>query len=282
MTGLTVNMLLAQAAASVAQSQAQLLLQSVLECNLAWLYAHPEGVISQSNAQKFWEKVFRRARGEPLAYVLGVRGFRSLNLLVGPETLIPRVETETLVEVALELIPKDCAVRVADLGTGSGAIACAIACERPSAAVIGTDISVSALRLARRNAKRHHLSNIRFCSGDWCAALNGITCHMIVSNPPYLADADPHLQQGDLPYEPKLALVAGADGLQAFRHIVRQASASLCPGGWLIVEHGCHQGEDVRTMMALAKFDQIQTRCDLEQRERVTVGRCATDVNASL
>ncbi|MDE2308336.1 MAG: peptide chain release factor N(5)-glutamine methyltransferase, partial [Xanthomonadaceae bacterium] len=188
-------------------------------------------------------------------------------------TLIPRPETELLVELALQRLPPDASGSVVDLGTGSGAIALAIACERPRLQVIATDASVEALEVARRNAQRHAIGNVRFAHGDWLAPLAGQRFALVVSNPPYIEAADPHLARGDLRFEPATALASGADGFDDIRHIVHAARAYLEPGGWLLFEHGWNQGEASRNLLKAAGYADVFTAPDLERRERVS-GAC--------
>ena len=192
---------------------------------------------------------------------------------MSPATLIPRPETERLVELALERLPDDRPLRVADLGTGSGAIALALASERPLAQVVATDLSGDALRVAQANAETNRIANVAFRQGSWLAPLAGQRFDLIASNPPYIADGDPHLMQGDLRYEPPAALSSGADGLDAIREIVATAPAYLLPGGWLLLEHGWDQGEAIRALLLAAGFVDVATETDLEQRDRVTLGR---------
>src|SRR6185312_15239860 len=217
--------------------------------------------------------VARRAAGEPVAYLTGRRGFWTLELEVTPATLIPRPETELLVELALERLPRDMACRVADLGTGSGAIALAIASERPQAQVVATDASADALAVARRNAQRQGFGNVRFVQGDWLAPLAGERFALIVSNPPYIEAADPHLARGDLRYEPAAALASGADGLDDIRRIIADAPAHLEAGGWLLFEHGWNQGDAARALLREAGYAQVFTAQDLEARDRVSGGK---------
>ena len=207
-----------------------------------------------------------------MAYITGRQGFWSLELEVTPATLIPRAETELLVELALARLPCDTACSVADLGTGSGAIALAIASERPLAKVVATDASAAALAVAQRNAARLGITHVRFAQGDWLAPLAGQAFDLIVSNPPYIEAADPHLGEGDLRFEPATALASGADGLDAIRRIVHAAPAHLDPGGWLLFEHGWNQGEASRALLAGAGYAEVFTARDLERRERVSGG----------
>ncbi len=189
-----------------------------------------------------------------------------------PATLIPRADTELLVELALQRVAPDVSARLADLGTGSGAIALALARERPRAHVLATDASAAALAVARANALRLGLANVEFAQGDWCAALGAGGYDLLVSNPPYIAAADPHLAQGDLRFEPALALASGSDGLDAIRTLVRDAVAHLRSAAWLLLEHGHDQGGAVRALLRQAGYAQVFTATDLEGRERVSGG----------
>lgn len=269
-----IRSLLAAATARLGErADAELLLLHVLRQPRSWLFAHADDVPRMDVQTAFSALLERRAAGEPVAYLTGRRGFWSLDLEVTPATLIPRPETELLVELALQRLPPDAACRVADLGTGSGAIALAIASERPHAHVVATDASAEALAVAQRNAQRHAIGNVAFVHGDWLAPLAGQRFDLIVSNPPYVEAADPHLAQGDLRFEPAAALVSGADGLDAIRRIVRDARTHLEPGGWLLFEHGWNQGVAVRALLADAGYTGIFTAQDLEQRDRVSGSR---------
>jgi release factor glutamine methyltransferase len=253
--------------------EAELLLAHALRRPRAWLYAHADDTVPDVVLGPFDALIERRLLGEPIAQILGRQGFWSLDLRITPDVLIPRADTELLVERALAVLGQDASVRVADLGTGSGAIALAIASERPLAEMVATDASIAALDVARTNAEALGLaSRMRLVHGDWFAALRGQRFDAIVSNPPYLADDDPHLQLGDLRFEPRAALVSGGEGLDAIRVIVRDAPAHLLPGGWLMLEHGWEQGEAVRALLATAGFADIATHRDIEARERVTCG----------
>ncbi|MBD8528121.1 peptide chain release factor N(5)-glutamine methyltransferase [Pseudomarimonas arenosa] len=239
----------------------------------AVLHAFPERRLSAMQCERLEQLLQRRATGEPLAYVLGRRGFWSLDLEVDPNTLIPRVDTERLVEVALQLIPPDADWQVADLGSGSGAIALALAKERPACRLLGIDKSAAALRVARRNAETHGLRRVCWLTGDWLSALQADSVDMLVSNPPYIAAADPHLQQGDLRFEPASALASGIDGLDDIRQLVQAAPRCLRGGGWLLFEHGWDQGAAVRALLAARGFESVRTEPDYEQRDRVSLGR---------
>ena len=270
----SVSECLAKARDLVVADEAALLLLSVLDRPRAWLFAHGDAGVAPESDARFQRLVARRAAGEPVAYLLGRRGFWSLDLAVTPDTLIPRPETELLVEQALSRLDPGTPARVADLGTGSGAIALAIASERPLAQVVATDRSEAALAVARGNASTHGLADrVAFRAGDWFTPLAGERFDLVASNPPYVAEGDPHLGQGDLRHEPPLALSSGPDGLDAIRAIVAAAPAHLVPGGWLLLEHGFDQGPAVRALLRARGFDGVATARDLEGRERVSLGR---------
>lgn len=254
-----------------ARMEAELLLAHALERPRSWFYAHSGDVLGPRDSEAFERLLQRRDDGEPVAQITGHRGFWSLDLAVTRDTLIPRPETELLVELALERLPRDQPRRVLDLGTGTGAIALAIASERPKASVTAVDASEAALEVARDNARDANLP-VRLLASDWYAAVAGERFDVIASNPPYIAEGDPHLGQGDLRFEPRSALASGVDGLDAIRVIVREAGAHLLPGGWLLVEHGYDQGAAVRALFTAAGLDSVATERDLEQRERVTLG----------
>ncbi|HKR77416.1 MAG TPA: peptide chain release factor N(5)-glutamine methyltransferase [Rhodanobacter sp.] len=254
------------------RADAEALLLHVLGQPRSWLFAHADDAPDMDVQTAFEALVARRVAGEPVAYLTGRRGFWTLELEVTPATLIPRPETELLVELALERLPRDATIRVADLGTGSGAIALAIASERPHARVVATDASADALAVARRNAQRVGIDNVRFVQGDWLAPLADERFALVVSNPPYIEATDPHLAQGDLRYEPATALASGADGLDDIRRIVAGATAHLDPGGWLLFEHGWNQGDAARALLRAAGYAQVFTAQDLEARDRVSGG----------
>ncbi|HDS1216381.1 TPA: peptide chain release factor N(5)-glutamine methyltransferase [Stenotrophomonas maltophilia] len=258
-----------------ARHEAELLLLHVLDRPRSWLFAHATDPLAAADQATFEALLARRVAGEPVAYLIGRRGFWTLDLEVDPATLIPRPETELLVELALERLPPDQALQLADLGTGSGAIALALASERPRAQVLATDASTGALAVAARNAARHELGNVRFAEGghDWYAPLQGVRFDLIASNPPYIASDDPHLEQGDLRFEPSTALASGMDGLDDIRRIVDGGQAHLRPGGWLLIEHGWDQGAAIRALFEATGFVEVQTVQDLEQRDRITLGR---------
>lgn len=268
-----VDALLREAAARIGREDAEPLLVHALGVDRAWLFAHATDPISAAEADRCRLLVARRAAGEPVAYLTGRRGFWTLDLEVTADTLIPRPETELLVELALARIAPDAPARVADLGTGSGAIALALASERPAAAVVATDLDKATLAVAVRNAQANALDNVWFRRGDWTAALGHDRFDLIASNPPYIAEGDPHLARGDLRHEPPRALSSGIDGLDAIRTIVSAAPRHLVPGGWLLLEHGLEQGAAIRALLDQADFVEIETAQDLEQRDRVTLGR---------
>ncbi len=262
---------------STARIEVQCLLQHALQVSRAYLIAHPEYVLSNSEQTKYSSLLQRRLRGEPLAYILGVREFFGLNFQVNAATLIPRADTELLVEKALQIIPKNTVsnlrvpnFNVLDLGTGSGAIALSIAHHHPHISVVAGDFSAGALQVARENARHLNLNNIIFTHSDWYAALGRQHFDLIVSNPPYIAADDPHLQIGDLRFEPSTALAAGADGLQAIRQIIAGAHAHLKPQGQLWLEHGYNQAASVRELLRQAGFKNIFSERDLAGIERIS------------
>ena len=256
-----------------ARHEAEILLGHVLQRERAWLFAHADFVPDAGQAEQFRDLVAARQRGEPVAYLIGHRGFWTLDLLVTPAVLIPRPETEVLVELALARIPLGVEFRVVDLGTGSGAIALAIASERPHTHVLATDASAAALAVAKANAQRFGINNVEFAEGNWCAPLGTRVFDMMVSNPPYIAVDDAHLAQGDLRFEPGSALASGADGLDAIRQIIDAAPRHLASGGWLLLEHGFDQGASVRGLLGQCGLIEVQTWQDLADQDRISGGR---------
>lgn len=256
---------------------AELLLAHSLTKQRSHLYTWPEQCLEPDQLQRFIGLLARRLNGEPVAHIIGRREFWSLELTVTPATLIPRPETELLVELALERIPHDRSIRVADLGTGSGAIALAVARERPRARIIATDISPDALAVAKLNARQHNLDNVKFRQGDWCSVLQQDRVELILSNPPYIAVNDPHLNHGGLAYEPRSALIGGADGLDAIRTIIAQAGNHLYPDGWLLLEHGYDQGQPISALLKSQGFKHIRDYQDAIGLSRVTCGRWLND-----
>ena len=250
-----------------------MLLCHLLQKPRSFLFAWPEATLSVAQREHYNLLIERRLQGEPIAHITGIREFWSLALKVSPATLIPRPETELLVERALEIMQALHQPSIADLGTGSGAIALAIASERPDCMVIATDAADDALKLAQDNAQSLRLSNVAFRLGNWFDALpEDVRYDLIVSNPPYIAEQDPHLKQGDLPREPARALISGADGLHDIRLLVCGAGHHLRGGGWLLIEHGYDQGAVVRELFQKAGFSAINTLRDLAGQERISEG----------
>lgn len=251
---------------------AELLLAAALGKPRSFLHTWPERLVSGEAAERYASYLERRRQGEPVAYILGHQGFWSLDLEVAPHTLIPRPDTELLVETALALVTLPQA-RVLDLGTGTGAIALALASERLGWQVTGVDRISEAVALAERNRERLGLGNAAFRESHWFSALGAERYDLIVSNPPYIAAQDPHLALGDVRFEPSSALVAGADGLDDIRLIVSQAPAHLNAGGWLLLEHGYDQAAAVRELLVREGFEAVESRRDLGGHERISLGR---------
>ena len=271
-----IDQLLAHAAqidSPTAQLDAELLLAFVLEKPRSYLYTWPDKTVSEAQVASFMGLLERRQRGEPVAYLLGRQGFWTLDLQVAEHTLIPRADTELLVEAALQLADASSALKVLDLGTGTGALALALASERPQWTVTGVDRIESAVALAQNNQRQLRLANVEFLSSHWFSALTGQRYDLIVSNPPYIADNDPHLQQGDVRFEPLSALVSGPDGLDDIRLIIAQAPTYLTANGWLLLEHGFDQACAVRELLQQAGFLDISSRRDLSGHERISLGR---------
>lgn len=264
---------LREAQQSLDRIDAEVLLAHVLDCSRTHLRTWPEREIAADALARYWQLVRRRAAGEPVAYLTGKRDFWDMTLRVTPDTLIPRPETERLVELALARIPIDAQWRIADLGTGSGAIALALARGRPKSHVIATDKSSAALAVARENAARLGVTNVEFREGRWFEPLAGEHCHLIASNPPYVHPADPHLAEGDLRFEPSSALASSPDGLADIREIVAHAKLHLHPGGWLLLEHGYDQGGAVAALLRSEGYQSVEVVTDLGQRERVAIGQ---------
>lgn len=257
-----------------ARLDAQLLLCSVLGQTRAYLFTWPDKALSDEQQRQFEALLERRKAGEPVAHILGERAFWSLDLKVTADTLIPRPETELLVEAALERLPRT-PCRVADLGTGSGAIALAIASECPACEVVAVERSEAALVVAQENAQSHHIENVTFYWGSWFEPLVGQRFAMIISNPPYICVDDPHLGKGDVRFEPITALASGVDGLDDIRLIISGAADHLNPGGWLLLEHGYDQGEAVCGLLRQGGFDAVELLADLQGHGRVSLGRLA-------
>ena len=263
---------LAEAKTRIDALDAEALLAHTLKKDRSYLRAWPERDLEDKQLSHFQALTQRRAAGEPLAYLTGWREFWSLLLQVSPATLIPRPETELLVEAALEIIPADANWHIADLGTGSGAITLAIASERPHCHIIATDISPAALEIATANARRLGIHNIEFRQGNWHEALkDNEIFHLIASNPPYVDADDEHLQHDGLPFEPQQALSPGQDGLSAIRIIVEQMKFHLHGPGWLLLEHGYHQAAEVRALLLQLGYINIISYRDLGDNERMTL-----------
>lgn len=255
-----------------ARLEAETLLAHILNKPRHYPYVWPEHPLAETQYRRFALLCRRRAAGEPVAYLLGRREFWSLDLEVTPDTLIPRPETECLVAAALTLIPSCAKWLIADLGTGSGAIALAIAKERPHCRVIATDISPAALAVAKGNALRLGIRNVEFAEGDWFAALAERRYRMILSNPPYIADNDPHLERGDVRFEPRSALVGGPRGMTPIRLIADRARTYLAPNGRLLLEHGYQQGRHLARLLLRLGYRDITYHRDYAGRQRVIEG----------
>lgn len=271
-----IEQLLAHAAeidSPTAQLDAELLLASVLGKPRSYLYTWPDKVVCEAQAAAFMALLERRQRGEPVAYLLGRQGFWTLDLQVAEDTLIPRADTELLVEAALQLADANSRLKVLDLGTGTGALALALASERPLWAVTGVDRIEAAVSLAHNNQRQLRLANVEFFSSHWFSALTAQRYDLIVSNPPYIAENDPHLQQGDVRFEPLSALVSGPDGLDDIRLIIAQAPSYLTVNGWLLLEHGFDQASAVRELLQQSGFVDVSSQRDLSSHQRISLGR---------
>ncbi|MDH5180969.1 MAG: peptide chain release factor N(5)-glutamine methyltransferase [Gammaproteobacteria bacterium] len=260
-------------ASDTARLDAEILLAHVLDTDRSRLFTWPEQILTPEQETSFLALIERRSRGEPVAYLVGDQDFWTLKLKVTTDTLIPRPETELLVEQALAHLAADQSCTVADLGVGSGAIALAIANERPLAQLIGIDQSPGALMVAEENAQQLGIRNVRFQQSDWLAGFPADCFDMIVANPPYIAAADPHLQQGDVRFEPVSALIAGADGLDDIRRIVQQAAVCLKPGGRLLMEHGYDQQQAVIDLLNKAGYHEVCGKRDLAGQPRMVMAQ---------
>ena len=273
----SIRQLLEQAAgllpSDTARLDAEVLLAHALGEMRSHLHAWPEKVLSAEQQTQFQQLLQARIQGEPVAYLTGQREFWSLPLGLTPATLIPRPETETLVALALEVIPADSTAVIADLGTGSGAIALAIAHGRPRCRLLATDISPAAIETAAANARQLGINNIEFHTGNWCEPLASRQCDVIVSNPPYIRNTDPHLLSGDVRFEPRSALAAGPEGMDDLEKIARCACHFLKTGGWLIMEHGYDQGEQVTHLLEENGFQAVTDHADDAGLSRVVMGQ---------
>jgi release factor glutamine methyltransferase len=259
------------AASESPRLDAELLLARALDVQRSYLFAHPEDEMDESAAMRFSEIVVKRREGMPMAYIAGEQEFWSMPLVVTPATLVPRPETETLVEQVLSRLPRRATARVLELGTGSGAIALALAKERPACQVTATDVSADALAVARENARRLLIPNVEFREGDWLEPVRGMTFDIVVSNPPYVATGDLHLAR--LGFEPRGALEAGVEGLDAIRQISAESGTVLDAAGWLLLEHGATQVDAVVALLSTDGWHDIDTVRDLAGLPRVTVAK---------
>jgi release factor glutamine methyltransferase len=262
---------LAHAGIEAARLEARLLLEWILGCSHAQLLTHPERILQPVEQAAFDQALERRVSGEPLAYVFGEAEFRGRLFQVTPDVLIPRPETELLIDLALERMQDLNQPSVVDLGTGSGIVAISLALECPKSKVLAIDLSEDAVSVARNNAGRLS-SPVQFLIGDWFGPLAGQRFDLVVSNPPYVAAGDPHLALNGLPHEPQMALTDGADGLECIRRIVADAPAHLNAGGWLLFEHGYDQGNAARNLLTAAGFKEAFTQTDLACIDRVSGG----------
>lgn len=274
----TIKQLLADGKAALSESDsarldAEVLLACVLKRTRSWLYAWPDFIPALPEQHLYMEFIRQRQEGTPVGYLTGRKEFWDMELEVNDEVLIPRPETETLVETALEKLGDQPQARIADLGTGTGAIALALAGEKQGWRITATEISLKALALAQKNAKKFQIENVEFVEGDWIVPLGEEQYDAILSNPPYVDVDDPHLKQGDLRFEPSHTLISADNGLADIRKIVTGSPHNLKPGGWLMVEHAYNQGEAVRKIFTEAGLTEIETVRDLSGNERVTIGR---------
>lgn len=275
---LTIKNILTSSAAQLssvsdsAKLDSELLLSFVLNKPRTYLHTWPDVTLADEELSKFNRLLERRTNGEPIAHILGERGFWSLNLNVTADTLIPRPDTEQLVELALEIIPQQAQWKILDLGTGTGAIALSLAKEKPSCFITATDQSIKALEVAKQNAEKNQISNIEFIQSDWFSELENQQFDMIVSNPPYIKENDPHLNQGDVRFEPLSALTSGADGLDDIRVIIKSSLKHLKSKGPLIIEHGYDQADAVCNLLSAANFTQVSDFKDDNGNPRVAIG----------
>lgn len=258
---------------------AEVLLCLVLQKQRSYLRAWPDLDLPTDLALQYWALIEQRQQGMPVAYLTGYRDFWSRDFQVTPDVLIPRADTELLIELCLALIPTDKPCKIIDLGTGSGIIAITLAAERPLAALTGTDFSLSALAIAKLNAEQHQIANIEFYQSDWFAKISDDDFHIIVSNPPYIAEDDEHLNLGDLRFEPRSALSAAESGLRDISMIIHAAYPRLISGGYLLIEHGYDQQQQVQALFNECHYQHVQTVNDLAGLPRVTYGQRLTTPN---
>jgi len=255
-----------------ARLDAEILFCEVMQFNRSRIYSHPEQIVPDDKSTLFQSLIEQRQQGRPIAHLTGKKEFWSLELAINKDTLIPRPETELLVETALQMIPDDTIFNILDLGTGSGAIAIALASERPDCNIVATDINTNALMMAKKNATTHQLENIQFYLSNWYQNIPSQEFDLIVSNPPYIRQDDEHLSQGDVRFEPELALVAGADGMQAINIILGNAKQYLASNAYLLIEHGYDQKHSVHEAFLKYDFRQLKTFQDLFGQDRITMG----------
>ncbi|MCW8879811.1 MAG: peptide chain release factor N(5)-glutamine methyltransferase [Kangiellaceae bacterium] len=256
-----------------AKVDAEFLLSYVLDKNFTWLKTWPDYELSDQQVNDYRVCIERRKKGEPVAYITGKKAFWELELETNESTLIPRAETELLVEFAVEALKPKVVAKVLDLGTGTGAIALSIAFERKNDQVVGVDFNRDAVLLAQKNALNNKVTNATFLQSDWFTAIEENEFDLVVSNPPYVAEGDPHLLEGDLVFEPDSALISSGDGLDDIRYIVRTTKNFLIPNGQLMIEHGYEQGEAVRKIFEDNQYTEVSTKKDLLGMDRVTMGR---------
>ncbi|QOJ21708.1 MAG: peptide chain release factor N(5)-glutamine methyltransferase [Gammaproteobacteria bacterium] len=273
MQRITISQALTSACRDIGRVDAYMLLQYVLDATQAHLLTHPDQMLNAQQLEEFQCLVKRRIDGAPIAYLTGKRDFYDLTFKVNEAVLIPRPETELLVDLALQLIPLDRSCRVLDLGTGSGAIAITLAKHRPQSQITAVDVSPAAMAVCRQNAQNLQIDNLSLVMGSWFDELSGERFDLIVSNPPYVAHGDPHLQQGDLRFEPQMALSAGDDGLSCVNHIIHNAPDHLAENGWLLLEHGYDQASACRQLLQNRDFSNICSHPDLAGIMRVSGGQ---------
>ncbi len=273
LVAVTITQALTEAYRAIDRVDARMLLQHVLNVDQAFLLTYPDQVLAPPQIEDFSRLVKRRIDGLPIAYLTGERAFYDLTFKVTEAVLIPRPETELLVELALERIPVGQPLRVLDLGTGSGAIAITLAKHRPQAQVVAVDVSADALAVSQWNAKNLQVDNLSWVMGSWFDELSTQKFDLIISNPPYVAENDPHLRQGDLRFEPQIALSAGDSGMVCIRHIIEAAPKYLVNGGWLLLEHGYDQADECRQLLQRVDFSNICSYPDLAGIMRVSGGQ---------
>lgn len=254
-----------------ARFDAELLLSYVIQKDRSYFYTWPDKLIAKSQQQHFEQLIQQRLQGQPIAYMVGKQAFWTLDLKVTKDTLIPRPETELLIETALDYYHPHAPLNILDLGTGTGAIALAMASEFTQSQIVAVDLSHKALQVAQDNAARHQLHNVQFLQSDWFSNIPAQKFDLILSNPPYIEVDDPHLQQGDVRYEPRLALHSGIDGFNDIQHIIQQSQSYLKPQSWLMFEHGYQQAKKARQYLAQARFESIQSLRDLAGHERISM-----------